>query len=318
VGNLTALAGWPIIDKNWRGIDRINMSPHQLELFYHVARFKGVSRAVRQMPYGIQQPSVSTQVNALERDLGVTLYERRPFRLTPAGEELFKFVEPFFGRIGEIRERLQGAARIRIGASPILFRDYLPPVIESLRRQFPRLNLILRALNQPELAAAIEQDELDIIISLIPDNLGPGIRAVDIVELPLVLLALKTAKVKSAEDLWAGEKPAEPLISLGPNELICQQFQGALARLGVSWLPRMEMDSLDLIEQYVAAGYGIGLSVRLPDSRLPAKIRALELPGFPAVRMGVLYRAGNASNDQVRAAFLDLVRTHAAHLAKRG
>ncbi len=269
------------------------------------------------MPYGIQQPSVSTQVNALERDLGVTLYERRPFQLTPAGEELFKFVEPFFGRIGEIRVRLQGAARIRIGASPILFRDYLPPVIESLRRQFPRLNLILRALNQPELAAAIEQDELDIIISLIPDNLGPGIRAVDIVELPLVLLALKTGKVKSAEDLWAGKKPSEPLISLGPNELICQQFQGELARLGVSWLPRMEMDSLDLIEQYVAAGYGIGLSVRLPDSRLPAKIRALELPGFPAVRLGVLYRAGAASNDQVRAAFLEQVRTHAARLGKR-
>jgi len=82
-------------------MDWINMNPHQLELFYHVAKFKGVSRAARQMPYGIQQPSVSAQVNALERDLGVTLYERRPFKLTPAGEELFKFVEPFFGRIAQ-------------------------------------------------------------------------------------------------------------------------------------------------------------------------------------------------------------------------
>src|SRR5215510_13420309 len=113
------------------------MNPHQLELFYYVAKAKGVSRAVRQMPYGIQQPSVSAQVNALERDLGVTLYERRPFRLTPAGQELLKFVEPFFGRIRDVRAQLQGAAQMRIGASPIVFRDYLPPVLEGIQRQFP-------------------------------------------------------------------------------------------------------------------------------------------------------------------------------------
>src|SRR6266850_3123817 len=115
------------------------MNPHQLELFYHVAKSKGVSRAARKMPYGIQQPSVSAQVNALERDLGVTLYERRPFRLTSAGEALFKFVQPFFGRMKEVREQLQGAAQIRIGASPILFRDYLSPVIDVVQKRFPRL-----------------------------------------------------------------------------------------------------------------------------------------------------------------------------------
>src|SRR5215472_9074466 len=177
------------------------MNPHQLELFYHVAKFKGVSRAARHMPYGIQQPSVSAQVIALERDLGVTLYERRPFKLTPAGEELFRFVEPFFSRIAEVREKLQGAARIRIGASPIVFRDYLPPVIEALRRQFPGLNMILRALNQPQLIDNLERDELDVVISLIPDDLGHGVQAVEIITLPLILLAPKNGKIKSAKDL---------------------------------------------------------------------------------------------------------------------
>jgi hypothetical protein len=48
------LVGPPLIDKNRSDIDYIDMNPHQLELFYHVAKFKGVSRAARQMPYGIQ------------------------------------------------------------------------------------------------------------------------------------------------------------------------------------------------------------------------------------------------------------------------
>jgi DNA-binding transcriptional LysR family regulator len=293
------------------------MNPHQLELFYHVAKFKGVSRAARHMPYGIQQPSVSAQVNALERDLGLTLYERRPFKLTPAGEELFKFVEPFFGRFAEVREKLLGAARIRIGASPIVFRDYLPPVIEAVRRQFPGLNMILRALNQPELIDGLEHDELDVVISLIPDNLSRGVRAVEIVTLPLILLVKRTSKINSVTDLWANSRIQEPLIALGPNELICQRFQQQLTEIGVSWPPKMEMDSLELIERYVEAGYGLGLSVRLPDKSLSSKVRAIELSDFPPVKLGILYRGESACENKIRRAFLEEVRNHAARLGLR-
>jgi DNA-binding transcriptional LysR family regulator len=292
------------------------MNPHQLELFYYVAKARGVSRAVRLMPYGIQQPTVSSQVNALERDLGVTLYERRPFKLTPAGEELFRFVEPFFGRLAEVREKLHGAAQLRIGASPIVFRDYLLPVIDAVRRQFPRLNLILRALNQPQLLDALHQDELDVVISLIPDNPGPAISASEIVRLPLVLLAPARSKIKSAKQIWESAAIAEPLIALPPHELICQRFQQTLAELGVRWLPTIEMDSLDLIEKYVAAGYGIGLSVRLPEKKPPAKIRAVELPGFPELRLGVLHRHESKTDDAVCRAFLAELTRQAARFVR--
>jgi DNA-binding transcriptional LysR family regulator len=291
------------------------MNPHHLELFYHVARSKGVSRAVRQMPYGIQQPSVSAQVNALERDLGVTLYERRPFRLTPAGEELFKFVQPFFDRIGEVRERVQGGAQIRFGASPILFRDYLSPVIRALREKFPALNMILRALNQPDLIDAIEHDELDLVISLIPDKLSPALRSIPLVELPLVLLAPKSDNLKAANDLWTSKKVKQSLIALGPRELITQKFQGRLAEMSVSWLPKLEMDSLDLIEQYAEAGYGIGLSVRLPDKKFPAKLRVLDLPDFPCVRLGIIYRDSTDTEAHIHRAFLQEITSRAAEFA---
>jgi DNA-binding transcriptional LysR family regulator len=306
------LAGQRLIDKNPADIDLINMNPHQLELFYHVAKSKGVSRAVRQMPYGIQQPSISAQVNALERDLGVTLYERRPFKLTSAGDELFRFIEPFFGKFAEVREKLQGAAHIRIGASPIVLRDYLSPVIATVQKQFPRLSLILRAVNQPELIDAIERDELDILISLVPENLSTAICTTEIMELPLVLLVLKASGITSASELWEDGRAAMPLISLGPGELISQKFQETLARQGVSWPPRIEMDSLDLIEKYVEAGYGVGLSIRLPNKKAPSKIRILDLPDFPTVKLALLYRRGPES--KIRQAFLDEVKRQAAQL----
>src|SRR5436190_24093822 len=97
------------------------MNIHHLELFYYVARHGGITEAVRNIPYGIQQPAVSGQVAQLEEFLGVTLFQRRPFCLTPAGEKLYAFIEPFFSNVDGIASELQGGTlrQIRIGASTI-------------------------------------------------------------------------------------------------------------------------------------------------------------------------------------------------------
>jgi DNA-binding transcriptional LysR family regulator len=74
------------------------------------------------------------------------------------------------------------------------------------------------------------------------------------------------------------------------DELICREFQETLKRMKIDWRPRIEAGSLDLVEQYVQKGYGIGLAVRVPGSRLPPKIRALDLPDFPVLTLGMLWR----------------------------
>src|ERR1700677_3058512 len=60
------------------------MNVHHLELFYYVAKHGGISEAVRKMPYGIQQSAISSQILQLEETLGLKLFQRRPFNLTPA------------------------------------------------------------------------------------------------------------------------------------------------------------------------------------------------------------------------------------------
>ena len=87
-------------------MDFVNI--HHLELFYYVAKYEGITAAVRKMPYGIQQPAVSGQILHLEKDLGVKLFNRRPFALTPAGEELYDYLYPFFSRLSDVEARLKG------------------------------------------------------------------------------------------------------------------------------------------------------------------------------------------------------------------
>ena len=115
------------------------MNIHHLELFYYVAKHEGISGAVRNMPYGIQQPAVSAQVIQLENDLGITLFQRRPFELTAAGEELYGFIAPFFEGLEEVSQKIRGgvAQTIRIAASTTIFRDHLPDILGKARAEFP-------------------------------------------------------------------------------------------------------------------------------------------------------------------------------------
>ena len=84
------------------------MNIHHLELFYYVARHGGIMPAVRNIPYGIQQPAVSCQIAQLEEFFGVTLFQRRPFALTAEGEKLFEFIQPFFANLDKMASRNPG------------------------------------------------------------------------------------------------------------------------------------------------------------------------------------------------------------------
>ena len=49
----------------------MNVNLHHLRLFHYVADAKGISAAVKIIPYGIQQPAISQQLLQLEEELGV-------------------------------------------------------------------------------------------------------------------------------------------------------------------------------------------------------------------------------------------------------
>src|ERR1051325_9890359 len=120
------------------------------------------------MPYGIQQPAVSAQILQLEAALGVSLFQRRPFTLTPAGDKLYRFIQPFFQNIENVAEEIRGGAAelVRIGASDVILRDHLPEIIQRARAQFPSTKLILRSGYQPDLIEWMRKQELDLALTL--------------------------------------------------------------------------------------------------------------------------------------------------------
>jgi DNA-binding transcriptional LysR family regulator len=268
------------------------MNVHHLELFYYVARHGGITEAVRNIPYGIQQPAVSGQVAQLEEHLGVTLFHRRPFALTPAGQKLYDFIHPFFSNLDSIAAELQGGKtrQIRIGASTIVLRDYLPELFQTVRKKFPNLKIALREGYPAELEALFQKGEVDLAVTLIEKAPPPGTHTLRLLDLPLALLVEKNSTLTSAEELWKRDKISDSLICLPAGEAICKHFQQGLNKLGVDWFPSIEVSSIELIQSYVLAGFGIGLSVIVPGSAISRQIRVLPLAGFAPVVLGALWR----------------------------
>jgi DNA-binding transcriptional LysR family regulator len=282
---------------------RVRMNVHHLELFYHVARHGGISRAARHMPYGIQQPAISGQLRQLETELGTRLFERTPFRLTPAGQKLFAFVDPFFSRLDAVAVEIRAgeAPVLRLGAAEIALRDHAPALVARLRARLPGLRPQLREGLQGELLAWLEAGQIDIAVAALGARLPAAVRSRPLLRVPLVLLVPGRERRRSAAALFADPR-RPPLISLPATESLVRQFQRDLKARGVRWPVTMEADSLVTIARYVAAGEGVGLTLDLPGYVQEPGTRTVPLPGFAPVEVAALWRG---EPTPVVAAFLE-------------
>ncbi len=297
------------------------LNVHHLELFYYVARHGGISPAVRAMPYGIQQPAVSGQILKLEESIGARLFHRRPFALTPAGERLFAFISPFFGNLADVSGELRGQAaqRLRLAASAAVLDDHVPGLLRELRAGAPRLSLTLREANQAAAENLLLRGEIDLAVTEIDAVPAGGLQSLVLARLPLVLWVCEESPHRQARALLAASaegKETGPLIALPPHETLTRRFQDGLRRLGATWEAALEVPSLDLVDTYVAEGFGTGLGLAVPGRTPRAGLRALPLgAGFPPVVVAALW-AGRLA--PLPAAFLDLVKARAALLRQGG
>ena len=271
------------------------MNVHHLELFYYVARHGGIMEAVRNMPYGIQQPAISGQLLQLESYLGVKLFRRRPFELLPAGTDLYEFIRPFFGELGNMEKRLRSASReiLRVAAPVVALRDHLPRVLQEVRKKFPHLQLTLRAGQQPQVEAWLERQEIDFAITLLEGQGAKGLNHMPLLELPLVLLVPKASRFRAASEIFealATESLEDPLISITAVELAPRRFREFLESRSLEWPSRVEVTDLELVEVYVQSGFGIGLSLAIPGGSPAKDLRVLPISDITPLRLGAVWQ----------------------------
>lgn len=273
------------------------LNVHQLELFYHVARHGGITAAARRMPYGIQQPAISTQIAALERSLDNTrLFHRRPFQLTPEGRRLYDFVRGFFDHIDTLADDIAGrtGSRLRLAAPATILRNHIPGLLIELRRKRPDLELFLHEANQHQCEELLARDAIDLAVCDVIGRSAAGLKSELLLEVPLALLLPPQAQQAPGADGPAPDLARLatdwPLVSMPPEETLSRRMQQGLAEHGLAWQPAIEATSTELVHSYVAGGLGIGLTVGVPGRQLPPGTRLLVLHDFPRLEIAALWR----------------------------
>ncbi|MFD8815389.1 LysR family transcriptional regulator [Streptomyces sp. NPDC059627] len=134
----------------------------QLRYFVAVAEELNFGRAAERLL--IAGPSLSQQIKALERDLGVRLFDRdrRSVSLTPAGAELLPHTRDLLERADELQRRagrLAGSQSVRLG-----YVNWLPPDLSSRTAAVARVHVDAWVAPSHTQAARVADGSLDLAV----------------------------------------------------------------------------------------------------------------------------------------------------------
>jgi len=134
---------------DWRAI---RFDWNRARAFLVTAEEGSLSAAARAL--GMAQPTLGRQVAALERELGIVLFERagRGLLLTPAGIDLLEHVRAMGEAAGRVSLTASGRSEtiegtIAITASEVYSAHLLPPILARLRRKAPGIDVEIVASN---------------------------------------------------------------------------------------------------------------------------------------------------------------------------
>lgn len=301
------------------------MELRHLRYFIAVAEEGHVTRAAARL--GIQQPPLSQQIHALEREFDVQLFRRKPrgVELTEAGRALLDDARAILAQVEHARATTRRTARgeegqIVVGfTSSAPFVPFVPRVIRAFRESFPLVSLVLEETGTGEMIEALRSELIDaaFIRSTAPDPSG-------VVVHPLLEEAM-VAALPAGHDLassggdsglalaaLAGEtfilyrRPVGP----GLHDAIIASCHGA----GFSPLVGQEAPRILSTLSLVAAGLGVSL--------VPASLQRLRMDGVvfrrlagepqPKAPLNLACRRGETSPLVRR--FVELVRRTAMEL----
>jgi LysR family hydrogen peroxide-inducible transcriptional activator len=149
------------------------MEVHQLRYFVAVAQLGSFSRAAERC--FVSQPSLSQQIQKLERGLGQRLFERlgRQVRLTGAGQMLLERATAILAALDDAERRIretgeQTGGRLVVGVIPTIAPYLLPPVLKRFLREFPLVEVTVDEEVTARLIEAVATAELDLAVLALP------------------------------------------------------------------------------------------------------------------------------------------------------
>lgn len=248
----------------------LGMDLRRLELLLHLSR-AGSMRAVAE-ERGITTSTVSQQIAALARDLGTPLLEPvgRRVRLTPAGQRLAAHAVTILAAVEAARRDLDPAAHpagtVRVAGFATAVRRSLMPLVGELATSHPDVHLRIHEHEPLESLDLLARDEVDLALTY-DYNLAPLATDATLELTPLwsVDWGLGVGRGQPADGATEGaravfDRHRDREWIVNSRNTADEEVVRTVASMA-GFTPRVthRADSLDLVQEMIVAGLGIGL-----------------------------------------------------------
>ncbi|HTU30877.1 MAG TPA: LysR family transcriptional regulator [Solirubrobacteraceae bacterium] len=292
----------------------------QLTTFLAITRGGSVTAAADELM--VTQPTVSSAISALGRELGCALFERdgRGVRLTSAGEAFLPYATDVVGLLDAGRQAAReagevAARRLHITAVTTAAESFVPPLMHAFSDRHPEITLALDVGNRESVLDRIRSHRVDVAILGRPpadERLG----AEPFVENEIVCVAAPEDPAVGRRQVDAAELEDRPWLLREPGSgtrMLVEQF---LAERDMA--PQtLTLGSNGAIKQAVRAGLGVSLVSReaVGDELESGRLGEVRLRDGPARRMWFVLHSAVGPMRPAVSLFLDFVRAHGRELS---
>lgn len=265
------------------------MNNLQVEYFLAVCKYMSFTEASRILY--VSQPAVSKQISALEREIGMPLFDRtyRNLHLTPAGE----LIRDAFTRIKHIYEEAldeakqfntknRGTLSIGVPGGWIISRLFPPPdLMGKVKADYPEVSFRILHLGQEELYQRLIHNELDMVFIHRPvGELEHGKFASIVVTRVGLRLFYAASRVPKGESLTLEDLKGEPFYTCPELERIGLADQLRSHCEGVGFSPNIvPAPNIESVISSVEIGTGgVGVFDELYKLSESPRFRYIDLP----------------------------------------
>lgn len=234
------------------------MDTRQLRSLLAIAAHGSFARAAEVVH--LTPSAIGQQIRALERELGVRLFDRgaRPPRLTPHGLQVVEMARDILRTVEEAKLILEGekvAGTLMLGSVRSSALNMLPAAIVRMRQLYPELRIGLRVSLSTTLIADVASGRLDAAVVVEHVAIPPRLRWSPFLREPLWVIVPPGVDIRDPVEMLK----TEPFVRFASPVPLAQVIDAEMARLGITTNDVAEIDTIGSIVTCVRQGLGISV-----------------------------------------------------------
>lgn len=254
------------------------MDIKQLNTFLTLSKVKNFTKTAELLGYA--QSSITSQIQQLEKEMNVKLFERigKSVTLTKEGNALLPFVHNIVSLSTDMKNMIapsdKNHYRITIGAAESLCIYRLPAIIKSYKKKHPNVDIFLKLLDCPEFVPMLSENAIDIAFTMGNKVRNEGITTVFEMPEPIIIAAYPDHPLAIKNEIHAQDFDNEAFILTDCACCYRGSFEKDLLTYNVKPKIVMETGSVQAIKQTAINGLGICV---LPEIAIKEEIRTQKL-----------------------------------------